>query len=237
VASKLNTEFNYRYQIEGNTPWAKIKNLKDFLEGRIRAAALKPASELKYKAKVMEIEHLKQSNALPHVILNAEAELIEVQSWRATEQEAFDLNDQEINILEKLLAEHYELVEHTRATHSDGRPYSDEEMYELNAANEFTVMIGREIYAEMVANGSPSPAKVRNAMSNPYTLNALKNAGLLPDQMQFIEGNADPLKIEINQTFFPKELPSPRILIEAEKGQGSGLELAKQHTSNLSLEK
>jgi len=36
--------------------------------------------------------------------------------------------------------------------------YSDEEMFEANAANEFTVNIGREIQAEMIANGRPSPA-------------------------------------------------------------------------------
>ena len=40
MASKLNTEFNYRYQVIGDTPWEKIKTLKGFLEGRIRAAAL-----------------------------------------------------------------------------------------------------------------------------------------------------------------------------------------------------
>jgi hypothetical protein len=78
-------------------------------------------------------------------------------------------------------------------------------MFEVNAANEFTAMIGKEIYAEMVANGRPSPAKVRNAMSNPYTLTALKQAGLLPSEMQFIEGSVDPQKIELKQTFFEQK--------------------------------
>ena len=27
MASKLNTEFNYRYQVIGDTPWEKIKTL------------------------------------------------------------------------------------------------------------------------------------------------------------------------------------------------------------------
>ena len=51
MASKLNTEFNYRYQVMGNTPWEKIKILKGFLEGRVRAAALEECGDLKYQAK------------------------------------------------------------------------------------------------------------------------------------------------------------------------------------------
>jgi hypothetical protein len=75
------------------------------------------------------------------------------------------LNKKEIKILEKLLEELYVIAEPTRI-----EGYSDEDMYEANAANEFTVNIGREIQAEMIANGRPSPAKLRNAMSNPFTL-------------------------------------------------------------------
>ena len=71
-------------------------------------------------------------------------------------------------------------------------------MFEANAANEFTVDIGREIQAEMIANGRPSPAKLRNAMSNPYTWNALKQVGLIPKQNKILEGNINPqLKIEL----------------------------------------
>jgi len=71
-------------------------------------------------------------------------------------------------------------------------------MFEANAANEFTVDIGREIQAEMIANGRPSAAKLRNAMSNPYTWNALKQVGLIPKQTKILEGNTNPkLKIEL----------------------------------------
>jgi hypothetical protein len=73
MASKLNTEFNYRYQVNGETPWEKIKILQGFLEGRIRAAALEEVSELKLEAKRAELEHLKEINALPHIILNLRA--------------------------------------------------------------------------------------------------------------------------------------------------------------------
>ena len=46
MASKLNSEFNYRYQVIGDTPWERIKTLKGFLEGRIRAAALNLSSTI-----------------------------------------------------------------------------------------------------------------------------------------------------------------------------------------------
>jgi len=76
--------------------------------------------------------------------------------------------------------------------------YTDEEMYEANAANEFTVNIGREIQAEMIANGRPSPAKLRSAMSNPHTWNALKKIGLVPKETKILEGHINPtLKIEL----------------------------------------
>ncbi len=31
MASNLNSEFNYRYQVIGSTPWEKLKTLKGFL--------------------------------------------------------------------------------------------------------------------------------------------------------------------------------------------------------------
>ena len=70
--------------------------------------------------------------------------------------------------------------------------YTDEQMFEANAANEFTVNIGREIQAEMIANGRPSPAKLRNAMSNPHTWNALKQIGLIHKETKILEGNINP---------------------------------------------
>ena len=99
----------------------------------------------------------------------------------------------EIKILKKLLKELYVLAEPTRI-----KGYTDEEMFEANAANEFTVNMGREIQSEMIANGRPSAARIRNAMSNPHTWNALKQIGLIPKQTKILEGNINPqLKIEL----------------------------------------
>ena len=188
MASKFNSEFNYRYQVIGDTPWEKIKTLQGFLEGRIRAAALEEVGNLKNQAKVSKLKHLQNGgNGLEHEILELKAEILEAQSHEATAKEAFELNTKEIVILKKLLEELYVIAEPTRIP-----GYSDEEMWEANQANEFTVNIGREIQAEMIANGRPSPAKLRNAMSNPHTWNALKQIGLIPKQTKILEGNINP---------------------------------------------
>ena len=193
MASKFNTEFNYRYQVIGNTPWEKIKTLKGFLEGRVRTATLEEVGKLKFQAMIAKLKHL-QKTGLEHEVLELKAEILETKSFHQTEEEAFKLNLDEIKILNKLLEELYVIAEPTRI-----EGYTDEEMYEANAANEFTVNIGREIQAEMIANGRPSPAKLRNAMSNPYTWNALKNIGLIPKETKILEGNINPaLEITLN---------------------------------------
>ena len=194
MAEKFNTEFNYRYQVIGNTPWERIKTLKGFLEGRIRALAGEEIGKLRRKAKLSKLNHLKNGGqGLEHEILNLQAEIMEDDSHLATLQEAYDLTRDEIKMLKKLLKELYVLAEPTRI-----KNYTDEQMFEANAANEFTVNIGREIQAEMIANGRPSPAKLRNAMSNPHTWNALKQLGLIPKKTKILEGNIDPqLKIEL----------------------------------------
>ena len=194
MAQKFNTEFNYRYQVIGDTPWERIKTLKGFLEGRIRAQALEEVDKLKFQAKLSKLKHLQNSgNGLEHEILELKAEILEAESHHGSLKEAFELTKDEIKILKKLLKELYVLAEPTRI-----KGYTDEQMFEANAANEFTVNMGREIQSEMIANGRPSAARIRNAMSNPHTWNALKQVGLIPKQTKILEGNVNPqLKIEL----------------------------------------
>ena len=194
MAQKFNTEFNYRYQVIGNTPWERIKTLKGFLEGRIRALALEEVGKLKYQAKLAKLKHLKNGGkGLEHEILELKADILETESHEETLKEAYELTKDEIKILKKLLKELYAIAEPTRI-----KGYTDEQMFEANAANEFTVSIGKEIQAEMIANGRPSPAKIGNAMSNPYTWNALKEVGMIPKDAKILTGKINPtLKIEL----------------------------------------
>ena len=195
MPSKFNSEFNYRYLVNGETPWEKIKILKGFLEGRKRAACLEEVAAKKRLAKELELENCKNNNALPHVILNLEAELLESKSFDEGQNEAWELNRQEIAFLESFLAELYEVAEPTRIL-----GYTDEQMFEANAAYEFTVMLGKEIQAEIIANGRPSPAKLRNAMSNPYTFETLKRVGLVPQEAVLLDTTVtNPLELAFNE--------------------------------------
>lgn len=63
MASKLNSEFNYRYQVQGETVWEKIKTLKGFLEGRIRAAALEEISEKEISSEITRTKTLKKDKS------------------------------------------------------------------------------------------------------------------------------------------------------------------------------
>ena len=194
MAQKLNTEFNYRYQVIGDTPWERIKTLKGFLEGRIRALALEEVDKLKHQAQLSKLNYLKNGGeGLEHEILELKAEILEADSHQGSLDEAFELTQDEIKILKKLIKELYVIAEPTRI-----KGYTDEQMFEANAANEFTVNMGREIQSEMIANGRPSAARIRNAMSNPHTWNALKQVGLIPNKTKILEGNINPqLKIEL----------------------------------------
>lgn len=198
--AKLNSEFNYRYQVIGETLWEKIKTLQGFMDGRKRAAALEKVAELKRQAKFEELKHLKSIEALPHVILELEAEIIEMESFQEESVRNFEQNRQEIAILERYLAECYELAEPTRLKHPDGTPFTDEEMFEVNAANEFTVLLAREMQAEIIATGRPSAAKIKNAMSNPITWTALKQIGIIPADVQMIAGSIDPTNVALIAT-------------------------------------
>jgi hypothetical protein len=198
--AKLNSEFNYRYQVIGETVWEKIKTLHGFLDGRKRAAILETVQELKNKAKYAELKHLKSIKALPHVILNLEAEILEMESWLEESARNFDQNRQELEILEKILKECYDIAEPTRLNHADGTPYTDEEMFEINAANEFTLVLAREMQAEIIATGRPSAAKIKNAMSNPITWAAVKQIGIIPAETKLLAGSIDPTLIQLIPT-------------------------------------
>jgi hypothetical protein len=208
MASNLNSEFNYRYQVIGSTPWEKIKTLQGFYVGRTRAAVLEEVAELKYQAKLEELKHLKTVPALPHIILNLQAEIIELESHLDDQRHAFELNRKEIKILEKLMAELYAEVEPTRLHHEDGTPYTDDEMFEANANYEFTVTVGREIQSEIIAMGRPSPAKLLNAMSNPQTLESLQMIGLVPQGTVLLEQKDIMLQLGSNQSKATAEAPT-----------------------------
>ena len=192
MPSKFNTEFNYKYQVVGNTPWEKIKTLKGFLEGRVAAGALEEVGHIKHEAQVAELAYLKETNAPKHEQMKKEAEILEAAAQMVIVEEAYEMNRTEIEILNRLLTECLEMAEPTRI-----EGYSDEEMYEANASHEFAITTLREMQSEIVANGRPSPATVLHAMNNPHVLAAALQSGLLPaDAIPLLTGNAPIFAVE-----------------------------------------
>tara|TARA_B100002019_G_scaffold292810_1_gene317226 strand:+ start:394 stop:1017 length:624 start_codon:yes stop_codon:yes gene_type:complete len=195
MATRLNTEFNYRYVVLGDTPWARLKTIKEFLNDRKRAVKTEKIAELKYEAKKAELEYAKANNKPKHKIIELEIEILEREMNIDIEKEAIALCKKEVEVLEKLLKELYEIVEPTRLP-----GYSDDDMFELNSANEYTAMIAKDIQSEIIATGRPSASKIRNAMSNPYTWNALKKIGIIPEDLKVLQTNYDPSeKIELRE--------------------------------------
>ena len=193
MAQKFNSEFNYRTQVIWETIWEKIKTLQGFLIWRKRAEALEEIQDIKLKAKKEKVKYIRQyTPEKEYEAMELEAEIMEIESTAEDAYNCYRLNDQEIIILERLLNEAYEIANKTRLTHEDWTPFSDEEMFEANAANEFTAMIWKEIYAEILANGRPSPAKIRNAMSCPQTWASLQSIWLIPKESSILLVNDNP---------------------------------------------
>ena len=193
MASKYNSEFNYRFLVEGETIWAKIKTLQGFLEGRIRAKGLEEIGKLKLEAKREEYENSEKTKSPSWIVKKLKVELMEAENWIASENDGFYKNNEEIEILEKLLAEAFEIAEPTRIN-----GHSDEQMWEANQANEYTVKVAKDIQSEIIANGRPSAMTVRQAMSAPETWEAVKQIGLVPNDCHLITGSNDPQKITLS---------------------------------------
>ena len=184
MASKYNSNFNYKYQVNGETLWERIKVLNGFLEGRIQALKLKECSILRHKSKLLELEYMLSQNSPEYLILRFKAELIEYESGLEIQKHAFELCEIELEDLKNILKELYEQAEATRIP-----GYTDDQMYEINAENEFTTMICREIQSEIIANGRPSAARIKNAMSCPATFNTLKLLNIIPEETQVLDVN------------------------------------------------
>ena len=193
MASKYNSEFNYRFLVEGETIWAKIKTLQGFLEGRIRAKGLEEIGKLKLEAKREKLANAEKMNASSWDIKLLKVEVMEAENWLDSETDGFRKNAEEIEILERLLAEAYEIAEPTRIN-----GYSDEQMGEANQANEYTMKVAKDMQSEIIANGRPSPMTVRQAMSAPETWESCKKIGLVPNECHLITGSNDPQKIQLS---------------------------------------
>ena len=205
MARVYNSEFNYRYQVQGYTPWAKLQTLKGFLESRKRAAVLEEVASLKHQAKLSRLKWGQEGNMPEHECLELQAEILELESTTADFAHAISLNTGEIALLQDLIKEVYLECETTRIP-----GYTDDQMFEANAALEFTTTVLNEIQSEMLTSGRPSPAKLLNALSNPMSAAAVNIIFPAATEMVLI-GYKDVAKSVLSAGIEPLSIPESTI--------------------------
>lgn len=174
MAVRINTEFNYRNLVEGETIWYKIKTLKGFLENRELALRGKKVAELRLKAKKAKL--LQDSSLNEWEKLELEAEILEIENNKSIEDEAYALCEKEIETLKKLLEEYYEIAEPLRI-----EGFSDDEMIEATAGDEFCMKLIKEMKANVIATGTVPPELIQRALKAPREIQqVLQQNNLLP---------------------------------------------------------
>lgn len=142
MASQVNSQFAYINLINGETVWERLRIVRNFLEDRRAALAMKPAGELKRQAILAKIEEATKLSEK----LNAEAELIEFDAMQATQEDGYKKLDDELAFLVEYEAKLAQAAEATRILDK-----TDDEMYQLNMPQEVYMRNLRKIETEQVA--------------------------------------------------------------------------------------
>lgn len=191
MPSKSMSEFEYRHLSRGLTIWEKLRELERYLVTKRRAAKQQAVDEKRSLAKRAKLKHLKENSGLEHEILELEADILVEESFAEEAAELYNLNLEEIALLERLVAEARGIAEHTRIP-----GYTDEQMFDANAANEYTAGMVKKLQADFIATGCLNPVTLKDAMLVPQTFVALKQLGYLPPDTGFLLPSNDPMKIE-----------------------------------------
>lgn len=141
MASQVNSQFAYINLINGDTVWERLRIVRNFLEDRNAALAMKPVGELKRQAILARIEEAEK----PSQKLDAQAELVEFDAMQATQIDGYKKLDDELVFLKQYEAMLANLAEESRV---EGK--TDDEMYQINMPNEVYVRNLRKIEAEQI---------------------------------------------------------------------------------------
>lgn len=142
MASRVNSDFAYINLINGETVWERLRIVRNFIEDRKAAKAIKPASELKRQAIQAKIgEATKTSDRL-----FAEAELIEFDAMQATQDDGYVKLEDELKFLLEYEAQLAQAADQVRI---EGK--TDDEMYQLNMPYEVYLRNIRKMQTERVA--------------------------------------------------------------------------------------
>jgi hypothetical protein len=162
--SQLNRNLNYLTVVDGNTPWEKLRVIRNFLEDRRMALALGELGLEKAEATIDKDswEWKEHQIRLPQALGNLE-----------------DAR-REIKFLEDVEAR---LIPMAEADRIEGK--TDEEMYELNFPRESAESLALEAQAEIAAVGHISVGTMKQIICNKYAVNrAIELELLAPAALQ-----------------------------------------------------
>ena len=175
MVSKVNTIFNYKYIVDGETIWYRIKTLQGFLNGRKQAFEMQKVSEKNFEALKAKYEYLKSKPETPlYELLEIEAKIMENEIMQPDYLDCLEKNKEEIKNLEKLLEEAYAIAEPQRI-----EGYSDEQMLEATAPAEFMAKLKQEMASQILITGTISSQLIQRAMKYPGAIKELQEIGLL----------------------------------------------------------
>lgn len=159
--SQVNHFAAYIYEVDGLTPWEKLRNIRNFLEDRRHA----------YLVNKDALEKLDENPQTPTEIELHEFEL-------ARSKSLMEDCEIEIEFLEKA---EKELMEQCEKTRVEGK--TDKEMYEINFYEEMTARNVLKAKSEIASLGHMTPTTMEAVIRHKPTALALNNLGFITDKV------------------------------------------------------
>lgn len=157
---QLNRNAAYIYDVDGHTPWERLRVIRSFLKDRRRALAL---AELAITEERANVEKDPSSFSSRRALLEQEFSRSDLEDCR-----------REIAFLEGLERELIEVTEPTRVAGA-----TDEEMYELNFFNEVVERDVFKVKVDLAALNHVQPSTMQSVLRNPRTIERLEQEKLL----------------------------------------------------------
>lgn len=165
--SRVNHNANYIFDVDGETIWEKLRNIRSMLDDRRRAYQL---ALLKQEQTEAEIISKKEENIYKYkeYLINKDFQLSLIEDCK-----------NEVEFLEKF--ETY-LTQEAEKTRIPGK--TDDEMYELNFFEELKTRLVRRAQAQIISTGRIQEDTLLRLMKNKDALDACIQQGLLTSDVK-----------------------------------------------------
>lgn len=159
--SQLNRNVNYLFNVDGITPWERLRVIRNFLDERVRALKLAELNSLKTKSFVEKLDQ--DSFEYQEYLIGKDFNESLVQDCR-----------DEVEFLREF---EQRIASEAEKTRIPGK--SDREMYELNYYEEAVQMLMLDSQSEFMATGAISPNTMKRLIQNPIAMDRVVQLGIL----------------------------------------------------------